>query len=87
MKKFALILISATVLSSCANIAKEVVAPNRCKKCEVYDNQTGEVLQTFEGCGGSNVGLEDDAKIAAFGFMRGGNCNIDVRCETYKLEE
>ena len=74
------------MLSSCANIAKSLVAPNQCKKCEVYDTNSGVVLDTFEGCGGSNVRLEEDAKVAAFEIMRGGNPNIDVRCESWKQE-
>lgn len=84
MKKIVLFLISATLLSSCANIAKGVVAPNKCKKCEVYNTQTGEVLGIYEGCGSDNVRLEEKAKVAAFDIMKGGTCNIDVRCETYK---
>jgi hypothetical protein len=78
--------ISAILFISCASIAKGLVAPNQCKKCEVYDTQTGEVLSTHEGCGSSNVRLEEDAKVKAFEIMRGGNCNIDVRCETWKQE-
>ena len=84
MKKLVLILVSATLLSSCANIAKGVVTPNQCKKCEVFNTQTGEVLGTYEGCGSENVRLEEKAKVAAFEIMKGGNCTIDVRCETYK---
>lgn len=76
-----------TLLASCANIAKGIVAPNRCKKCEVYNTETGEVLRVIEECGSANVRLEEEAKIDAFNRMRGGSCNVDVRCHTYKKEK
>ncbi len=86
MKKSVIIIGSSLLFIACANIAKGLVAPNQCKKCEVYDIGSGAVLDTYEGCGGSNVRLEEDAKVAAFDLMRGGNTNIDVRCETWKQE-
>lgn len=84
MKKATLMLLSVTLLSSCANIAKGLVAPNSCKKCEVYNTETGEILGVYEGCGSENIRLEEKAKVAAFDVMKKGNCTIDVRCETYK---
>ena len=86
MKKTILLLPAIIILGSCANIAKGLVAPNSCKKCEVYDTNTGEVISTHEGCGSSNVRLEEDAKVAAYEKMQGGNCSISVRCETWKQE-
>jgi hypothetical protein len=43
------------------------------------------VLFKNEGCGGSNVRLEEDAKVAAYNMSRNGSiCNVEVRCETWR---
>jgi len=87
MKHIIIILtISSLFLYSCANLAMGIAAPNKCKKCEVYNTGTSKVLKTFEGCGANNVGLERSAKIAAYEIMEKGNCQIRVRCETWTQE-
>lgn len=73
-------------MAACTNIAKGLLMPNQCKKCEVYNINSGEVLFNFEGCGATNVRLEEQAKVYAFDAMRNGNCNVDVRCSSWTQE-
>lgn len=86
MKQLSVLTIACLFLSSCANIAMGIIAPNQCTKCEVYNTSTQKVLKTFEGCGSENVGLEEDAKVAAYEIMKKGNCQIRVRCNSWKKE-
>ncbi len=81
------IIILVLTLSSCANIAQGLIAPNMCKKCEVYLEDTEEVIETFEGCGSSNVRLEEEAKVAAYDYIKSNNdIDVAVRCETWRQE-
>ena len=81
------ILFLAIGLYSCANIFNGLVLPNQCKKCELINNLTGEVLFTNEGCGSENTGLEDAAKIEAYDQSRYGNlCDLEVRCSTWRQD-
>ena len=85
--KYLLILITALTVSSCANIAKGLVAPNQCKKCEVYIENTAEIIKTFEGCGSENVRLEEEAKVYAYDYIkRTRNVNTAVRCESWRKD-
>lgn len=86
MKQLSVLIITSLFFYSCANIVKGIVAPNSCTKCEVYNTTTQKVLKTFEGCGMSNVGLEDDAKVAAYEIMEKGNCQVRVRCNSWRQE-
>lgn len=86
MKQLSVLIITSLFLSSCANIAKGIFFPNQCTKCEVYNTSTQKVLETFEDCGSLNVGLEEDAKVAAYEIMKKGNCQIRVRCNSWKKE-
>jgi hypothetical protein len=87
MKNTITILSLLMLLSSCANIAKGLVAPNQCKKCELYLEDTGEIIETFEGCGSDNIRLEEEAKVAAYGYIkRTGNLNANVRCESWRKD-
>jgi len=86
MKKLILIL-GAITLYSCANITKGLVAPNQCKKCEVYNESTRVVIETFQGCGSENVRLEEEAKIYAFDYIkRTGNISVNVKCESWRKD-
>lgn len=86
-KRILLILSATLFLASCANIAKGLLLPNQCKRCEVYNTFSGNVLTTFEGCGATNVRLEECAKVYAFEQMKSyGNCDINVRCTTWKQD-
>lgn len=83
------LLIVTSIISflSCANIAKGLVAPNQCKKCEVYNEDTRVVIETFQGCGSENVRLEEEAKIYAFDYIkRTGNSNVNVKCESWRKD-
>jgi hypothetical protein len=85
MKKILFLSLVALLTASCSNIFNSIVIPNQCKKCEVIDTYSQEVLFKNEGCGGSNVRLEEDAKVAAYNMSRNGSiCNVEVRCETWR---
>ncbi|MGE0561094.1 MAG: hypothetical protein AB7O47_04715 [Flavobacteriales bacterium] len=72
---------------SCANMFNGAVLPNQCKKCEVINKATNEVLSTFEGCGSENTRLEEQAKESAYDLSRNGNlCNLEVVCKSWKKE-
>ena len=86
MKQLSVLTITSLFLSSCANIAMGIIATNQFTKCDVYNTSTQKVLKTFEGCGSENVGLEEDAKVAAYEIMKKGNCQIRVRCNSWKKE-
>lgn len=82
MKKVFLISSIAVGLASCAYMARSVIAPNSCKKCEVIDNNTGSVVWTEDECGGGVANMEQRAKVEA--YDRG--CHHTVKCESYKRE-
>ena len=78
----------AFLVSGCGYIIREIASPNKCEKCEVVDTTTGEVLSTYEGCGGSRTNVERDAELAAYSCMKATcNCNIDVVCTTWTEDE
>ena len=87
IKYIIIIITSSLLLTSCANIFNGAVMPNQCKRCEVINRITSEVLKTFEGCGSENTRLEEQAKEAAYDLSRNGNlCNLEVVCESWKKE-
>ncbi len=89
MKKLYLALVLFFILLySCANIFNGLVLPNQCKKCELINNATGEVLFTNEGCGSDNTHLEEEAQVKAYEMSRGyyNLCDLEVRCETWKQD-
>ena len=83
---FATILILS--LTSCAQMFNGAVLPNQCKKCELINMQTNEILFENEGCGSENTKLEEEAQIKAYEMSRTGYdlCNLEVRCESWKRE-
>lgn len=85
--KYIVVVCLGLVLTSCASMFNGAVMPNQCKKCEVINKTTGEVLSTFEGCGSDNTRLEEQAKESAYDHSRNGNlCNLEVVCESWKKE-
>lgn len=85
--KYIVVVCLGLVLTSCASMFNGAVMPNQCKKCEVINKTTGEVLSTFEGCGSENTRLEEQAKETAYDLSRNGNlCNLEVVCESWKKE-
>ncbi len=87
MKNLIFASITSLSLVSCAAIFNGAVLPNQCKKCEIIDQVTGEVLGVYEGCGSENTRLEEQAKEAAFDFIKSrNNCNIDVVCTSWKKD-
>ncbi|MFK7757687.1 MAG: hypothetical protein AB8B53_12225 [Flavobacteriales bacterium] len=87
MKTTILIIFSSIMLISCHSIFNSVVTPNQCKKCRVIDLNTNAVVFENEGCGGTNVRLEEKAKEAAYDLSRNGNlCNLSVECETWRQD-
>ncbi len=46
-----------------------------------------KVVYVTEGCGASNVRIEEEAKVAAYDLSRGcGLAQYDVRCQTWREE-
>lgn len=90
MKKIQLfLLIPLLSLYSCANIFNGLVLPNQCKKCELINTLTGEILFTNEGCGSDNTHLEEEAQIKAYEMSRNfyNLCELEVNCITWTKEE
>lgn len=83
---FAFIIVA--FLTSCASMFNGVVLPNQCKKCEVINRLTNEVLFTNEGCGSENTRLEEEAKIQAYDMSRTGYslCDLEVVCESWRKD-
>lgn len=79
--KYFILSISTLILFSCANIAKGLVAPNQCKKCEVICH--GSVIETYEGCGSENVRLYEEAVVKAFETDK---CSCEVICDTWRKD-
>lgn len=79
------LLATTLFFTSCMNLFQAVAFPNQCKKCTVYHRS--EVVYVTEGCGASNVRIEEEAKVAAYDLSRGcGLGNYDVRCETWRVD-
>ena len=79
------LLASVLFFTSCMHLFQAVVFPNQCKKCIVYSGS--EAVYVTEGCGASNVRIEEEAKVAAYDLSRG--CPLssyEVRCETWREE-
>jgi ABC-type lipoprotein release transport system permease subunit len=89
MKKIILIVFGLVFLVSCSNIFNSIFLPNQCKKCELINLQTNEVLFTNTGCGGDNTKLEEEAQLKAYELSRGafGLCDLEVRCESWRKEK
>ncbi len=83
-----LIYLIIIITFSCANIFKEVVLPNQCKRCELIDQNSRQVLWTKEGCGGENTYIERDCKVEAYDQSRGNRNLGDLECDcrTWKKE-
>ena len=87
-KIFFLLLAASLSLSSCANIFNGVVLPNQCKKCELFNTNTGEKVWEVEGCGADNTHLEEKCKDKAWELSRGKNlCDFDYKCKTWKKDK
>ena len=71
----------ALLANSCAYMAREMVAPKSCKKCNVYDEQ-GNVVWTEDDCGGGVHNMVLRGKAAAYDL----GCNHVLKCQTYKAE-
>lgn len=68
-------------ISSCAFIAREIIAPNNCKKC-VLIGPSGEEVWSEDDCGGGVANMETRCKVEA--YDRG--CDYKCSCESYKNE-
>lgn len=77
---FSLLILSA-LLAGCASIARELIMPNQCQKCQVID-PNGVVVWEDEGCGGDVSGMEDQCKITAYDY----GCGYICSCETYRQD-
>lgn len=80
-----LMLIVALTMTSCENIFQEIFFSEQCKKCEVVNESSYKVYATEQGCGGSNVDIEENAKVTAYNLNSGYRyTKYVVRCETWE---
>ena len=81
MKRSALlvILLFTISFSSCGYLFRELVTPNRCKKCEIFD-QFNNVVWSTDECGGEVYNMELRAKAEAYDY----GCDHTLRCNSYK---
>ena len=85
MTKIRLILLCswAFVLQSCGFLFNEAVRTNQCKRCEVINVDSRNIVWEDEGCGGNITNIEDNAKIEAYEQNENaGRFEFKVRCET-----
>lgn len=78
------------LFTSCEAIFHGVVTPDQCKRCEVRNKKTSEVVWQEEGCGSGKANIEDKAKVEAYEQNNdeiGNFCKYIVTCETWKEEE
>ncbi len=60
-----------------------MIFPNQCTHCMVIDH-FGEIKYDFQECGGSNMNLEESAKVAAYDLSRESDlCQYTVNCESW----
>lgn len=77
-----------TSLYSCAEIFNGAILPNQCKKCDLLNAHTGEILFSIEGCGSENTNLEGKCETKAWELSRGRNlCDFNIVCESWKKEK
>lgn len=76
------------LLISCAQIFNGTVLPNQCKRCDLYNNATGEIIWSTEGCGSENTRLEEKCKVQAYEMSRGNSnlSDLECKCESWKKE-
>lgn len=88
MKKLTIATFVILGLTSCAQLFNGAVLPNKCKKCELINLQTNEVLFENEGCGSGNTRLEEEAQIKAYEMSRSSFnlCDLEVKCESWRKE-
>lgn len=86
MRKLPFIFVLSIGLSSCAQLFNGAVLPNQCKRCELINLQTSEVLYENEGCGSENTKLEEEAQLKAYEISRSSYnlCDLEVRCESWR---
>lgn len=57
-----------------------MIFTNQCTHCMVIDH-FGEIKYDFQECGGSNMNLEESAKVAAYDLSRESDlCQYTVNC-------
>ena len=75
------------LMVSCTALFNGVAFPNQCKKCVVVNRNSGAVVHTEEGCGSSNVNLEENAKVYAYDLnARAGSLRFAVECQSWRDE-
>lgn len=86
--KSALFLAVIFLYSSCATLFNGTVLKNQCKRCEVVDVATQEVVHVEEGCGGQNTRLEEKAKVYAYDHNQYERAfKYKVKCKSWKKEQ
>lgn len=68
--------------TSCGYIAREMITPKSCKKCEILD-QNNNLVWSENNCGGGVYNMEQRAKAKAYDL----GCGHRVSCENYKEED
>lgn len=88
MKKVVFLFLPSVFMYSCASMFNGAVLPNQCKRCELINLQTNEVIWSIEGCGSENTKLEEQTQIKAYEMSRTGYnlCELEVQCESWKKD-
>jgi len=68
--------------TSCGYLLREIVTPNNCKKCQIY-NQSNDVVWERDECGGDVYNMELKAKAEAYDF----GCDYTLKCNSYKKDD
>jgi len=79
IKLLSLCLFTLLAFSSCGYLFREIITPNRCKKCEIFD-QNNNVVWFEDECGGELYNMELRAKATAYDY----GCNHTLKCDSYK---
>ena len=70
MKKVFLVSLLSMGLFSCASMFNGAVLPNQCKRCDLINLPTNEILWSIEGCGSENTRLEEQTQLKAYEMSR-----------------
>lgn len=68
--------------TSCGYIARQIITPKSCKKCEILD-QYNNLVWSENNCGGGVYNMEQRAKAIAYDL----GCGHRVSCEIYFEED
>ena len=78
------LILSVTIITfaSCGYIARQIITPKSCKKCEILDHYNN-LVWSENNCGGGVYNMEQRAKATAYDL----GCGHTVICEIYCKED